>query len=227
MSHPAHTQPVQHRPGRRHLPRVRRDLRPLMLVGVAPRSLILLHWSPPARGRIPTPERLFRTVPTPKSAPGQCSHTEVQRAIRPTSLDFGKRVGWLSGEGGLKKVRWSPLPCSAAPCWETSLMMLSQSLGSRLREKTPHSRMFKKIVRREAGGRNVSGSGVQFACRSALGDHQMCPTSLEDAPLLTQFPTSKREFPLQLQFPTPQTNAPHRNDNCPHQSGVAEYSPLP
>lgn len=87
-------------------------------------------------------------------------------------------------------------------------MMLSQSLGSRLREKTPHSRMFKKIVQREAGGRNVSGSGVQFACRSALGDHGIRPTSLEDAPLLMEFPTSKREFPLQLQFPTPQTNAP-------------------
>lgn len=114
-------------------------------------------------------------------------------------------------------MRWSPLPCSAAPCWETTLMMLSQSLGSRLREKTPHSRMFKKIVQREAGGRNVSGSGVQFACRSALGDHERFPTPVTNAPLLMEFPTSKREFPLQLQFPTPQTNAPHRNDNCPHQ----------
>ena len=87
-------------------------------------------------------------------------------------------------------------------------MMLSQSPGSRQREKTPHSRNFAKMVWREAGGRNVSGSGVQVSRRTALGDHEIRPTSLEDAPLLMEFPTSKREFPLQLQFPTPQTNAP-------------------
>lgn len=90
----------------------------------------------------------------------------------------------------------SPLPCSAIWCWETTLMMLSQSLGSRLREKTPHSRMFKKIVQREAGGRNVSGSGVQFACRSALGDHERFPTPEEDAPLLMEFPTPQTNSPL-------------------------------
>ena len=75
-------------------------------------------------------------------------------------------------------------------------MMLSQCLGSRLRKKTPHTRNFAKMVQREVGGRNVSGSGVQFACRSALGDHERFPTPEEDAPLLMEFPTSKREFPL-------------------------------
>lgn len=90
----------------------------------------------------------------------------------------------------------SPLPCSAAPCWETTLMMLSQSLGSRLREKTPHSRMFKKIVQREAGGRNVSGSGVRVSRRTALGDHPSFPTPEEDAPLLSQLPTPIVNAPL-------------------------------
>ena len=175
-------------------------MRPLMSVGVAPRSLILLQGPPPARGRFPTPERLSNRIPTPKSAPGQCSHTEVQRAIRPTSFKLVQTSGWLSGEGGCRNALRSPLPCSAAPCWETTLMMLSQSPGSRQRKKTPHTKDFKKIVQREAGGRNVSRSRVQFACRSALGDHPS--------------------------FPTPEEDAPLQNDNFPHQSGVVEYAPL-
>ena len=115
----------------------------------------------------------------------QISHTEVQRAIRPTSFKLVQTSGWLGGEGGCRNASRSPLPCSAAPCWETTLMMLSQSLGSRLRKKTPHSRNSAKMVQREAGSRNVSRSRVQFACRSALGDHPSFPTPEEDAPLLT------------------------------------------
>lgn len=33
----------------------------------------------------------------------QNSHTEVRGAIRPTSLDFGKRVGWLGGQVHARK----------------------------------------------------------------------------------------------------------------------------
>lgn len=82
-------------------------------------------------------------------------------------------------------------------------MMLSQSLGSRLRKKTPHTRMFKKIVQREAGSRNVSGSRVQFACRSALGDHPSFPTPEEDAPLLSQLPTPIAISHTKKRIPTP------------------------
>ena len=105
-------------------------------------------------------------------------------------------------------------------------MMLSQSLGSRLWKKTPHSKDFEKMVQREAGGRNVSRSRVQFACRSALGDHPSFPTPEEDAPLLSQLPTPIVNAPLLMEFPTPERDAPLQNDNFPHQSGVVEYAPL-
>ena len=63
----AHPQHGQRRPRRIHPGAEEAKVRPLMSVGVAPRSLIILQGPPPARGRIPTPERLFRTGPTPKS----------------------------------------------------------------------------------------------------------------------------------------------------------------
>ena len=125
-------------------------------------------------------------APTPKS-----SHQ-----FAPLHQFLKRESGGSVGKYMREKVWWSPLPCSAAPCWETTLMMLVQSLGSRLRKKTPHSRNFAKMVQREVGGRNVSRSRVQFACRSALGDHPSFPTPEEDAPLLSQLPTPLTNAPL-------------------------------
>ena len=159
----------------------------------------------------PLRSQLCHDIPTPKS-----SHQ-----FAPLHQFLKRESAGSVGKYMRENMLWSPLPCSAAPCWETTLMMLVQSPGSHQRKKTPHSRMFKKIVQREAGCRERPRCRVRVSRRTALGDHPSFPTPEEDAPLLSQlptpivnapllmeFPTPKREFPLQLQFPTSKTNAP-------------------
>lgn len=72
------------------------------------------------------------------------------------------------------------------------------------------------MVQREVGCRDRSRSGVQFACRSALGDHPSFPTPEEDAPLLSQLPTPIINAPLLMEFPTSKREFPLQSANFPH-----------
>lgn len=124
-------------------------VRPLMSVGVAPPSTHQSALVPSSAWKISHSRATLQqishsevsnssNVPTPKS----------REQFAPLHQFLKRESGGSVGKYMRENASRSPLPCSAAPCWETTLTMLSQSLGSRQRKKTPHTKDFKKIVRR-------------------------------------------------------------------------------